>query len=74
MCLTIPAKVISAKGKGAVVESGGKKKEVKTDFVRVKKGDYVLLQAGFVVQKLGKKEAEDWLKLLKTGSKSSRRS
>jgi len=67
MCLTIPARVLTAKGKSAVVESGGKKKEVKTDFVSVKKGDYVLLQAGFVVQKLSRKKAEEWLKLLKGG-------
>lgn len=76
MCLTIPAKVISlgADNKATVVFGNEKAsprmvglgpKEVDTQLVKVKAGDYVMVSNGFAIKKVNKKEAEDILKLFK---------
>ena len=67
MCLGIPAKVVqiddSQEGK---VEYLGTK--VKTNFSLledVRKGDWVIIHAGFAISKLNKKEAKETLELLR---------
>lgn len=58
MCLSVPGKVESVKGVNAVVDFFGTRKEVSIMlFPDVKKGDYVLVHAGFVIQKLDAEEA-----------------
>ena len=66
MCLAVPMKVIKIEGEEAVVELEGVKKEISLtllDDVRV--GDYVLIHAGFAIQKVDEKEAEETLELLR---------
>lgn len=63
VCLGIPAKVIKIKGDFAVVDYGGVQKEVNIAFVDVKEEDYVIIHAGFAIQKLEKEEAEKTLEL-----------
>ena len=66
MCLGIPMKIIQIDGNEAVVESGGLRKKIGLHLVNnVKVGDYVIVHAGFAIEKLNKKRAEETLKILK---------
>ncbi|MBN3039436.1 MAG: HypC/HybG/HupF family hydrogenase formation chaperone [Candidatus Omnitrophica bacterium] len=65
MCLAVPAKIKEVKSQSAVVDFGGVSKEISLGILDgVKRGDYVLVHAGFAIGKVGKAEAEDTLKLL----------
>ena len=66
MCLAIPAKVVGLKqsGKKAVIEQPGVKREVFNNLVNAKVGDFVLVQQGFIVEKIGEKEAREALEAL----------
>ncbi|MCX7642089.1 MAG: HypC/HybG/HupF family hydrogenase formation chaperone [Elusimicrobiales bacterium] len=58
MCLSIPAKVIKIEGNNVVVDFGGSQKTVsKVLFPDISVGDYVLVHAGFIIQKLDRDEA-----------------
>lgn len=65
MCLAIPGKIksINKKTHHAKVSFNGMEKEVNCELVKVKKGDYVIVHAGFAIQKLVKREADEILKL-----------
>jgi hydrogenase expression/formation protein HypC len=64
MCLAIPAKVLEVQGYKAKVDFGeGVVREVNVSLVDVKKGDYVLVHAGFAIQVLDEEEAEKTLRL-----------
>jgi hydrogenase expression/formation protein HypC len=64
MCLGIPVKVTQKEGSEGVGEFKGVKRNISfalLDDAGV--GDYVILHAGFAIQKLNPKEAEKTLKL-----------
>ena len=64
MCLAIPAKVISIKQDKAEVDFGeGVLREANITLVNVKVGDYVLVHAGYAIQVLDEKEAQETLEL-----------
>lgn len=63
MCVAIPLRVSSVNGKWAELELGGGVIQARTDLVAVEPGDYVLLHAGFIIQKLKKEEALKTLKM-----------
>jgi len=64
MCLAIPAKVISIKQDKAEVDFGeGVLREANITLVNVKVGDYVLVHAGYAIQVLDEKEAEETLEM-----------
>ncbi|HOK80710.1 MAG TPA: HypC/HybG/HupF family hydrogenase formation chaperone [bacterium] len=64
MCLAVPMKVMSVKGKRAFANLGGVKREVDISLVKnIKAGDYIIVHAGFAIQKLNKKDALKTLKL-----------
>ncbi len=67
MCLGIPVKIIEIKDEEmAVAEAGGVKREISLQVLKdIKEGDYVLLHAGFAIQKIDEKEAEETLGLLR---------
>lgn len=66
MCLSIPAKIISIEGTMAEVSVGGTLFMAGLHMIEdVKAGDYILLHAGFAIQKISEKEAEETLNLLK---------
>ena len=72
MCLAVPLKIISIKGKMGIGELGGVKKKISLMLLdEVKVGDYVLLHAGFAINKLETKEAEELLQLLREISEVS---
>jgi hydrogenase expression/formation protein HypC len=60
MCLAIPAKVVSVKEEKARVDFGeGVLREVNVTLVNAKVGDYVLVHAGYAIQVLDEKEAQE---------------
>lgn len=66
MCLSIPAKVIKIEGDRAEVSVGGNVFKVGIQLLEnVEPGDYVLLHAGFAIQKISSDEAEASLLLLR---------
>lgn len=66
MCLAIPVEIIELKDKEmAVADVGGIRRDVSIQLLSdVKKGDYVLLHAGFAIQKIDEEEAKKTLELL----------
>ncbi|MFP3985474.1 MAG: HypC/HybG/HupF family hydrogenase formation chaperone [Candidatus Bathyarchaeia archaeon] len=64
MCLAIPAKVVNIQGDIAKVDFGeGVLREVNVTLVQTKVKDYVLVHAGYAIQVLDRKEAEETLRL-----------
>jgi len=62
LCLAIPAKVLEVKGNIAKVDFGqGVAREVNIMLVEAKVGDYVLVHAGYAIEKLDQKAAEESL-------------
>jgi hydrogenase expression/formation protein HypC len=66
MCLSLPARILTIDGSMAEVSVGGTVFKAGLHMVEnVKEGDYILLHAGFAIQKISKKDAEETLRLLK---------
>jgi hydrogenase expression/formation protein HypC len=66
MCLSIPVKIISIDGSMAEVSAGGTLFKAGIHMIEnARVGDYVLLHAGFAIQKISEEEAEETLKLLR---------
>jgi hydrogenase expression/formation protein HypC len=66
MCLSIPAKVVDIKGNMAEVSIGGTTFNAGLQLVEnIKVGDYILLHAGFAIQKICSEEAEETLALIR---------
>ena len=66
MCLAVPLKVIKiVDDKTLMVESGGLDINVSSVLISgINVNDYVLVHAGFAIQKLTKKEAEETLSII----------
>jgi len=66
MCLAIPAKVVELKESTAKVDFGeGVLRDVNVTLVDAQVGEYVLVHAGYAIQVLDKKSAEETLQLWK---------
>ena len=66
MCLGIPVRVMEVDGPSAVVDVGGARREISLLLLDdVIAGDWVILHAGFAIQKLDEEEAEKTLALLR---------
>jgi hydrogenase expression/formation protein HypC len=66
MCLAIPGKIIEIKkNQQATADFNGIEKEINISLVEVKKGDYVIVHAGFAIEKIGKADAESIKSLIK---------
>lgn len=64
MCLAIPAKVLDKKGDVAKVDFGeGTTRDVDISLVDVQVGQYVIVHAGFAIEIMDEKEAEETLQL-----------
>ena len=64
MCLAVPVRVLQVDGLKALVELGGLARQASIMLVPdTQVGDYVLLHAGFAIQKLDEKEAEETIRL-----------
>lgn len=65
MCLAVPAKIIEESGEDAKVDfGGGTLKNINVSLVEAKVGDYVIVHAGFAIQVLDLKTAQETLKML----------
>ena len=72
MCLAVPVKVLKIEGQKALVELGGLARQASIMLVPdTQVGDYVLLHAGFAIQKLDEGEAEETLRLFAEIAESS---
>lgn len=59
MCVALPGKVIEIKDRDAVVDFNGNRVTARAGLVDVKVGDYVLVHAGCVIQKVSQQDMED---------------
>ena len=58
MCLAVPMKIIKIEGDRALAGSGGTSRKVNITLMKgLKKGDYVLIHAGFAIEKVRDSEA-----------------
>ena len=58
MCLAVPLQLIEIKGKEAVGEAMGMRRTVRVDFIPEPKiGDYVIVHAGFAIERLPEQQA-----------------
>ena len=58
MCLAIPLQLIEINGNVAVGEALGMRREIRVDFIpEPKLGDYVIVHAGFAIERLGETQA-----------------
>ncbi len=65
MCLAIPMQVKKIKGEFAEVETGRLRREINIQMLpQVKIGDYVIVHAGFAIQKINPKMAKETLVLI----------
>ncbi len=65
MCLAIPMRILKINGDRAVVSSGGIQRTIGISFLKNPKiGDYVIVHAGFAIEKLDTVKAEETLKIL----------
>ena len=68
MCLAVPLRLIEINGKDAVGEAMGMRRAVRVDFIpEPKLGDYVIVHAGFAIERLEEAQAledlETWEEL-----------
>ena len=65
MCLAMPMKIKNIDGNSAECEAGGLTQKVRIDFVSdARPGDYLMVHAGFAIEKMTEKEALENLELL----------
>ncbi|MEO0071702.1 MAG: HypC/HybG/HupF family hydrogenase formation chaperone [candidate division WOR-3 bacterium] len=65
MCLAVPTRIVAINGEVALGEVSGVQREVSIVLTPgVKVGDYVIVHAGFAIQVLDRKAAEENLKIL----------
>lgn len=58
MCLAIPLKLVEIDGNRAVGEAMGMRRELRVDFIDAPKlGEYVIVHAGFAIERLGEQQA-----------------
>lgn len=66
MCLSVPARILSIDGDYALVSVGGTVCRAGMQMIEnAVPGEYVLLHAGFAIQKIGPKEAQETIDLIK---------
>jgi hydrogenase expression/formation protein HypC len=66
MCLAIPSKVVAIKDKMGTIDVSGVRREVSLLLLpeEVDLGDFVLVHAGFAIQRIDPEAAEEALKLI----------
>lgn len=64
MCLGVPLKIVEINGKEALGELNGVRKKIRVDLIEnLKLGDYVMVHAGFALEIMKEKEANDTLRI-----------
>ena len=58
MCLAIPLKIAEINGKDGIGEANGLRRKIRLDFIREPKvGDYVIVHAGFAMERMTEEQA-----------------
>ena len=66
MCLAIPSKIIKIEDNVATIDVDGVRREASLLLIEDPKiGDYVIVHAGFAINKLNEEDAKESLKLLR---------
>lgn len=66
MCLAVPLKVTAVEGKNASAEISGIVRRIRIDFLpETKVGDYVIVHAGFAIEKLTEEMAKENLEAIR---------
>jgi len=67
MCLAIPSEIVEMRDKMATIDVSGVRREVSLLLLpeEAAVGDYVLVHAGFAIQKIDREAAEETMKLIK---------
>jgi len=67
MCLAIPSKVVEIRDKVATIDLSGVRRDVSLLLLpeEAAVGDYVLVHAGFAIQRIDPEAAEEAMKLLR---------
>jgi len=66
MCLAIPSKIVKIEDNMGVIDIEGVQKEVSLLLIEDPRiGDYVIVHAGFAIQKIDEAEANESLKILR---------
>ncbi len=68
MCLAIPGKIIEIEKDKAIVDYGKEKREGRIMSNEFKVDDYVIVQAGIVIQKVPENEALEGIRLFQNES------
>lgn len=69
MCLAVPAKIVALNGLEATVEMAGVRRSANVAFIHEPAvGDYVLLHAGFAIQKWTPDDVREYEALVKSFS------
>lgn len=64
MCLAVPLEIVELKDNKAVVERSGVRFEADIRLLKnVRVGDFVLVHAGFAIQKVNREKAQETLEL-----------
>jgi hydrogenase expression/formation protein HypC len=65
MCLAVPGKVVEVSGADVTIDFGGTQRRARADLTPdIEVGEYALVHAGFIIQRLDAEEAERTLKYL----------
>jgi hydrogenase expression/formation protein HypC len=67
MCLAIPSKVVEIRDKMAIIDVSGVRRDVSLLLLpeEAAVGDYVLVHAGFAIQRIDPEAAEEAMKLIR---------
>mgnify|MGYP002622288243 CR=1 FL=1 len=65
MCLAVPGRIVSIDGDDADVDFGGVIRRTNLTMVEADVGDWVLIHAGFAIEKVDEEEAQRTLELWK---------
>ena len=66
MCLGVPMEIIEIAGGKGIAKSEGLKHEVNLQFLKnVRRGDFVIIHAGFAIEKIDKEKARETLDLFR---------
>lgn len=60
MCLAVPLKLVEIHGNSAIGEALSMTREIRVDFIpEPKVGDYVMVHAGFAIDRLDEQQAQE---------------
>ena len=72
MCFAIPGKIIKIENNKAIIDYNGVKRSADNSLIPdIKINDYVLVRAGFIIEKIDKTKAIESIKLLKNARRKN---